>query len=347
MGTASRMPPHLIVSRRRSPRRRSLNRHATAARAQVRDALDQLPSAFLTPVSEAPLRPPMALSDTPGQVAWQPVLDADGATSHEPSVLDMPLAQLTWRDPFRWVALGWQDFARAPLIGLFYGLCFALMGWGLLATFNYAPEYTLALSAGFLLMGPFLCLGLYQASRSLGQGRQPRLMSSLTAWRFSSAQLAIFAGVLLVLEMLWGRAAMIVFAISFSGVPDFSAPLDVLMTEEYLVFFTSYLAVGAVFAGLIYAISVISMPMIMDRAVDAISAGLTSLRLVSTQPGVMLLWGALITVVIGLAMLPGFLGLLVAAPVLGHASWHAYAAATQRPQDAETVVAELDSTEEA
>jgi uncharacterized membrane protein len=333
MGTASRLPPHVVVSRRRAPRRRASARQPAdwPARAEVRDAAEDVPSAFITPLADAPLKPAMALGVHPGQVAEQGVLEADAG--HEPSVLDMPLAELTWRDPFRWIALGWHDFTRTPAIGMFYGVCFVLMGWGLLATFNYAPEYTLALSAGFLLMGPFLCLGLYQTSRSLGQGRQPRLITSLTAWRFSSAQLAIFAGVLLVLEMLWGRAAMIVFAVSFSGVPDFSAPLHELMTEEYLVFFTSYLAVGAVFAGLIYAISVISMPMIMDRAVDAISAGLASLRLVSTQPGVMLLWGALITVIAGLAMLPGFLGLLVAAPVLGHASWHAYAAATARPAD--------------
>lgn len=335
MGTASRLPQHVVVSRRRSPRRRTSLRRPPdwPALAQVREAADPLPSAFVTPLAEAPMKPSMALAHTAGQVALSGVIEADGDPQGGPSVLDMPLAPLSWRDPFRWVALGWQDFARAPFIGLFYGLCFVLMGWGLLATFNYAPEYTLALSAGFLLMGPFLCLGLYQASRSLGQGRQPRLWTSLTAWRFSSAQLGIFAGVLLVLEMLWGRAAMIVFAVSFSGVPDFSVPLAELMTEEYLVFFVSYLAVGAVFAGLIYAISVISMPMIMDRAVDAISAGLASLRLVTTQPGVMMLWGALITVLIGLAMLPGFLGLLVVAPVLGHASWHAYAAATLRAPD--------------
>jgi uncharacterized membrane protein len=119
-----------------------------------------------------------------------------------------------------------------------------------------------------------------------------------------------------------------VFAISFDGMPDFGAPLATLLTEEYLVFFAAYGAVAAIFSGLIYAISVISMPMIMDRSVDAISAGLTSLRLVSTQTGVMLLWATLITSLIVLAMLPGFVGLLVVGPVLGHASWHAYRAAT-------------------
>ena len=84
---------------------------------------------------------------------------------------------------------------------------------------------------------------------------------------------------------------------------------------------------GAIFAGLIYAVSVVSMPMILHRQTDAITAGLTSLRLVLTQLPVMIFWGALITVLVVLALLPWFAGLLVVGPVLGHASWHAYRAA--------------------
>jgi uncharacterized membrane protein len=92
--------------------------------------------------------------------------------------------------------------------------------------------------------------------------------------------------------------------------------------------------VGAVFAGLIFSVSVIAMPMILDRQTDAITAGLTSMRLVLGQPGVMILWGATITVLVVVALLPWFLGLLVIGPVLGHASWHAYRAALAPPGDA-------------
>jgi uncharacterized membrane protein len=164
----------------------------------------------------------------------------------------------------------------------------------------------------------------------MSQGRPARFAASLMAWRMGGGQLSLFAGVLLVLEMLWGRAALIVFALSFEGMPDFSGPPAHWLTGDTLVFIVTYLAVGAVFAGLIYAISVISMPMIMDQSVDAISAGLASMRLVATQPGVMLTWAALIAGVVLLAMLPGFFGLLIAGPVLGHASWHAYKAATDQ-----------------
>ena len=100
-----------------------------------------------------------------------------------------------------------------------------------------------------------------------------------------------------------------------------------LVDPENIEFIVAYTAVGSIFAGMIYAVSVVSMPMILDRQTDAISSGLTSVRLCLTQPAVMLLWGALITTLVVLAMLPGFLGLLVVGPVIGHASWHAYRAA--------------------
>ena len=248
-----------------------------------------------------------------------------------PSAFDLPLRTLDLADPLRWLALGWQDFRRAPAIGLFYGACFAAMGWLLLLLFRHAPAYTLALSAGFLLMGPFLCLGLYDASRALERGQAPSLLSSLTAWRSRTGTMAIFGGVLLILEMLWGRASLIVFALSFDGMPDFKGSLLALLDPQNLGFIVAYVCVGSVFAGLIFAISVVAMPMILDRQTDAITAGLTSLRLCLTQPAVMLWWGALLTALVVLALLPWFAGLLVIAPVVGHASWHAYRNAVGEP----------------
>jgi uncharacterized membrane protein len=130
--------------------------------------------------------------------------------------------------------------------------------------------------------------------------------------------------VLLVLEMLWARSTLVVFAVTFDGMPDFKGSLLALLSPDNLVFITVWGAVGALFASLIYAISVVAMPMILHRQTDAITAGLTSLRLVLTQSAVMLCWALLIAVVVGLAMLPWFAGLLIVGPVVGHASWHAY-----------------------
>ena len=238
------------------------------------------------------------------------------------------LRPLTLVDPFRWLASGTRDFLRAPAIGLFFGGCFVAMGWALLVVFRNAPAYVLGLSAGFLLVGPLLCMGLYQVSDRLERGERPRLVDAAMAWRGKLDTLAIFGVVLLVLEMLWARASMVVFALSFQGtMPDFAGTLRSVVDPKNLDFLLAWTALGGVFATIIFAVSVVSIPMILDRRTDAITAGLTSIRLVLSQPVVLLLWAATITLLVVLAMLPGFAGLLVVGPILGHASWHAYRAA--------------------
>ncbi len=261
-----------------------------------------------------------------------PLADAGDPTPRAPAVAHTPappirLNRLGVAAPWHWLKLGWRDFTRAPLLGLFYGTCFAAMGGLLMLLFRHAPAYVLALSAGFLLVGPFLCLGLYDTSRRLERNERPRLGSSLLAWRRRTATMAIFGAVLLVIEMLWARASLVVFALSFDGMPDFKGSLLALFDPQNLSFIAAYLVVGGLFATLIFACSVVAMPMILDRETDAISAGITSIRLCLAQPGVMLLWAMTITAIVVIAMLPWFLGLLVAAPLLGHASWHAYRAA--------------------
>ena len=259
----------------------------------------------------------MSADDTPGP-------DATDTAAAKPAIV---LRRLSFADPLRWLALGWRDFIRCPGIGLFYGACFMVMGWALMKVYETAPAYVMALSAGFLLMGPFLCLGLYRASQRLENGDKPDFGDSLLAWDTRTGQLAIFGFVLLVLEMLWGRATLVIFAVSFDGMPDLKGSLLALTDPENLGFIVAWVGVGAIFAGLIYAVSVISIPMILHRQTDAITAGLTSLRLFLTQTPVMIFWGALITLLVVLALLPWFAGLLVVGPVLGHASWHAYRAA--------------------
>ena len=272
-----------------------------------------------------PLSHAEAISETPPPQTPPPVDSA--------SVFGLPLAELRMRDPIRWIQLGWADFVRCPSIGLFYGLCFFAMGHALMAVFQSAPEYVLALSAGFLLMGPFLCLGLYDASKAMQtHSHRPSLRASLLAWRPTRGTMAIFAGVLLILEMLWGRAALVVFAVSFTTMPDKANLLAMLIDPENIAFLITYTAVGGIFAGLIFVTSVIAIPMIMDRQVDAVSAGLTSIRACLQNPGVMLWWGALITGLIVLAILPWFLGLFIIGPVLGHATWHAYRHIVPAPQ---------------
>jgi uncharacterized membrane protein len=260
-------------------------------------------------------------------MAESSVTPTPGPAQERGSFFEIRLRPLHPRQPFTWLVLGWRDFVRAPAIGLFYGACFVLMGWALLRVYENAPAYVLALSGAFLLLGPLLCMGLYYVSEQLERGEKPHFGASLFAFMRRLDTIAIFGFVLLILEMLWGRAAMVVFALSFDGLPDFKGSVLKLLDPANLEFIAAYVAVGGVFAALIYSVSVVSIPMILDRRTDAVTAALTSMRLVVTQPWVMFVWGALITALVVIAMLPYFIGLLVVGPVLGHASWHAYRAA--------------------
>ena len=157
----------------------------------------------------------------------------------------MGLRPLTLSDPLRWLVLGTRDFLRAPAIGLLFGGCFVAMGWALLTVFENAPAYVLGLSAGFLLVGPFLCMGLYHVSDRLERGERPRLVDAAMAWRRKLGTLAIFGVVLLVLEMLWARASLVVFALSFQGtMPDFAGSLRSLTDPKNLDFLLAWTALG-------------------------------------------------------------------------------------------------------
>ena len=262
--------------------------------------------------------PPEAASEAPPDVS-QP------EQHYGPPVFALKLASLKPSDPLNWLKLGWADFKRCPRIGLFYGLCFFAMGHALLAVFQSAPAWVMALSGGFLLMGPFLCLGLYDASKAMQtHSHRPSLRASLMAWRPTKGTMGIFAGVLLILELLWSKASLLVFAVGMNSMQSNQPMMTQLMDPDNIGFVITYLIVGGIFAGLIYVTCAISIPMIMDRQTDAVSASLTSIRACVQNPGVMLIWGALIAVLIGLSMLPVFLGLIIAGPVIGHATWHAY-----------------------
>ena len=247
------------------------------------------------------------------------------------------LRVLTFADPFRWLSRGTRDFMRAPAIGLFFGACFVAMGWALVIMFRNAPAYVLGLSAGFLLAGPFVCMGLYYVSDRLERGEQPHLIEAVLVWRHKLDTMAIFGVVLLVLEMLWARASLVVFALSFEGpMPNFAGTLISLLDPRNINFIIAWIVLCSLFAAIIFSVSAVSIPMILDRRTDAITAGLTSVRLLLTQTGVMVMWALIIAVLVALSMLPGFAGLLVVGPILGHASWHAYRAAVDTPVSART-----------
>ena len=248
---------------------------------------------------------------------------------------------LGWADPFRWLARGLLDLRQHPGIALFYGLCFWGMAQVLALVFKHKPEYTLSLVSGCLLVGPFLAMGLYEVSRKRERGELPDMATSLMCWDQHIRSMAMLVLVLMVLELLWGRASLVVFAVFFNtGMPSTTGVIEAVFNPQNLEFILVYLAVGGVFAALVYGLSVVSIPMILDRDTDAISAVLTSMRVVFSHPGVMLLWGLLLSVLVLAALWPWALGIIVVGPWLGHASWHAYRGSVEweeGPQEAVTL----------
>ena len=257
-----------------------------------------------------------------------PIVPLAAPTPYVPPPSEAPLKEiivLRLGDPFHWLRFGWRDLMSAKGIGLFYGFCFMTMALVLGAVFRSKPEYAMSIASGCLLVGPFLAMGLYEVSRRREQGERPELGASLTCWDSHVRSMGMLVLVLIVLELLWGRASLVVFAVFFNtGMPSTTGVIKAVFNPENWEFLVVYMVVGSVFAGLVYSIAVVSIPMILDRDTDAISAAITSLQVVFGNVAVMLLWGVVLTSLVMVALIPWGLGLLFIGPWLGHASWHAY-----------------------
>ena len=239
------------------------------------------------------------------------------------------LQPLRWGDPGRWLAKGAHDVRRAWGVALFYGLCFWGMALCLAWVFRASPEYVMSMASGCLLLGPFLAMGLYDTSRRLEQGEAPDLGRSITAWDRNLGGMGMLVLVLIVLELLWGRASLVVFAVFFdTGMPSTTGVLNAIFRPENWEFIAIYAAVGGVFALLVFGATAVSMPLMLDRGTDALTASLSSMQVVLGNLGVMLLWGAVIAALVGASFLVLWgLPLVLVGPLLGCASWHAYRSA--------------------
>jgi len=227
--------------------------------------------------------------------------------------------------PLRWLARGWQDLRRHPAASLFYGACFAASGWLLYFVFTAAYPLFAGLTSGFLLLGPVLAIGLYDLSRREEAGLPPLLGPTLVAWRRNLANLGLFAAVIAVVMLIWARASMVIFALFFDGgLPTFGDVVRHVVTFAQPEFTLIYFGVGGFFAAFIYAIAVISVPLMLDRQVDAVSAGIASIRAVSLNTMPLALWALVIAVFGAIGFATFFVGLIVLIPLVGHGTWHAY-----------------------
>jgi uncharacterized membrane protein len=227
--------------------------------------------------------------------------------------------------PLRWIALGISDLRACAIPSLFYGFCFAGMGLLITFVFEHAYEYTSGLTSGFLLLGPFLAMGLYEISRRRERGEPSALGPTLTVWRRNAGNIGLFAVVLGVVFLVWARASLVVFALFYSNeMPNLTGFLTQIIRLENIEFLAVYFGVGMLFAFIVFAASVVSIPLMLDRNQDAISSMLASFAALLRNPGAMLVWATMIVSFTLIGFITFHVGLVVMMPIIGHASWHAY-----------------------
>jgi uncharacterized membrane protein len=258
-----------------------------------------------------------------------------GAGDEPPSSRIPGVRTVSAAAPLGWLAAGWRDYRAHPLPSAFYGACFAAMGWLIVVTFRHAYEYVSALVTGFFLVGPFFAIGLYELARRRERGLPAWLAPTLDAWRPNVGAIGMFALVLGVILLVWARASLIVFALFYTGeMPTVAGFVGQIFSPDNLEFLFAYLCVGGFFALLVFAISVVSVPMMLDRDTDGVVAVLTSLRAFAANVPAMIVWGAIIVALTALGFALFFVGLVVTVPVIGHATWHAYRALVERAEAA-------------
>lgn len=237
--------------------------------------------------------------------------------------------------PWQWLTKGWQDFRANPALGLFYGLLAAVTGYLILFGLWWAGMLYLILPllGGFLIVGPILTVGLYEAARRREQGQGTTFFEALAAFQRNPTQIALMGVALLLLMFAWVRLAAMLFMLYFGGNPPSFANLfaETFLEPDALPFLVIGTAVGGILAFLAYSMSVISIPLLLDRPeVNVIEAIIKSFEAVQFNFFPLLLWAALIVIFIIAGLVTFFLGLVVVLPLLGFASWHAYCDLVER-----------------
>ena len=265
-----------------------------------------------------------------GQAAAETRPEA-GAKQAASSFVTPPYAirEVPFDAPWSWLAAGWHDMWRVPRVSLAYGAIFAVAGF--LLAFGLTQvglqSLILVLAAGFILVGPMIAVGLYEASRRLEKSEPVNLASTLRAGSFGWGQLAYMGLLLMLIYLAWVEIALLLFML-FLG-PAAAPPLEafvpiLLLTRPGLGLLIVGTAVGAALAATIFAVSAVAVPLLMVERVDVVTAALTSVRACRQNPKAMALWAALIAGSMLFSFATLFFGLVVAFPLIGHATWHAF-----------------------
>lgn len=242
---------------------------------------------------------------------------------------DPVVRQVAAADVAEAVGQGLRDFQAMPLLGLMFGALYAAGGILIVLSLTaFGMVYlTYPLAAGFALIGPFVAIGLYEMSRRREKGEPVTLAAIWTTVR-SRHEVGWMAFVTLFIFIIWMYQVRLLIALilginaSFSSLQQFITV--VLTTHEGLLFLAIGNAVGAALSLILFSLTLVSFPLLLDRDVDFVTAMVTSVRAVVMSPVPLIGWAAVIVVLLIVSSIPYFLGLLVTLPVLGHATWHLY-----------------------
>ncbi|HQR04596.1 MAG: DUF2189 domain-containing protein [Proteobacteria bacterium] len=228
--------------------------------------------------------------------------------------------------PLGWLAAGWRDLWRQPSASLFYGAAVALTGVMILFISFSLPWLFVPSASGFLLVAPMLATGLYSLSRAYERGETLGLRASMVAWLPSALGFIGISLLVLIAGTIWQLFSLVMLAMLYHG--PAMTPLDliheIIVDPEYTGLFFLYVGVGGLAAAMVFALTVISMPLLLDRGGHALDAMLVSFNVVASNPVPLALWAVLIMLFTGIGFATGMLGFVIILPWLGHASWHAY-----------------------
>jgi len=244
--------------------------------------------------------------------------------SHKPRVNRVPIEA-----PWVWLASGWRDLWVSPMVSLLYGAAFAFVAVALLPAMLEIGWQSVvpALAGGFLLVGPILAVGLYEKSRRLEMREPISVFDVVMVGVRSPGQLALIGVGMLMVYFVWIIVAFLLLAIFLGAqpLPPYEEFLPTLLfTPQGIGLLVTGTIAGGLLAALVFSISAVSVPLLMVHDLDVVTAVATSLAAVWANLRPMALWATLIAglMVLGFATL--FVGLIVAFPLIGHATWHAY-----------------------
>ena len=219
--------------------------------------------------------------------------------------------------PLHWLSRGWADYKRSPMASSIYGLAVVLVSYLIFGVAWYFGSVTVAIAmlSAFIFVAPILCIGLYSVARQLKRYPEADFAKSMRHGVRAYGELAIFIIVMIVIALLWARAASMIHVFF---------PIGEESLNSLLIFLGIGSAVGSIFVTIVFSVSAFSLPMVMDKKVDMLTCCISSINAVLRNKTTMVVWAGLIVFFTAIGILTMFLGFLVIIPLLGYATWHSY-----------------------